>query len=98
MTMHQPTLPFKHWTLCHLKSVHLLPHLPYSPNLAPANFFLFGYIKEKNYSLEFLSAQRVVAAYKDEVNSIPKKTWQTISKNWFDCMSVCIHRGGKYIE
>jgi hypothetical protein len=31
---------------CEENGVRLAPHLPYSPDLAPSDFFLFGYVKK----------------------------------------------------
>jgi len=52
--------------------------------LTPADFFLFGYVNEKIRGQEFLSAQSVVAAYKDGVNFVAKKTWQSTFNNCYD--------------
>jgi hypothetical protein len=36
---------FKNWLVA--KEIQLLPHAPYLPNLAPADFFLFRKVKEQ---------------------------------------------------
>jgi transposase len=41
--------------------VRLAPHPPYSPDLTPSDFFLFGYLKTKMLGLEFDSpTQKVI--------------------------------------
>jgi hypothetical protein len=35
--------------------LRLAPHPPYSPDLAPSDFFLFGYVKERLKGMVFLS-------------------------------------------
>jgi hypothetical protein len=34
-------------TFCEENGLRLAPHPPYSPDLAPSDFFLFGYVKER---------------------------------------------------
>jgi hypothetical protein len=34
-------------TFCEENGLRLAPHSPYSPDLAPPDFFLFGYVKER---------------------------------------------------
>jgi hypothetical protein len=41
--------------------VHLAPYLPYSPDLAPLDFFLFGFLKGKMQGLEFDSPEALLA-------------------------------------
>ena len=36
------------------------PHPPYSPDLAPSDFYLFGRLKEKLDFMEFTSAQEII--------------------------------------
>jgi hypothetical protein len=42
-------------------TVYLAPHPPYSPDLAPLEFFLFGYLKRKMQGLEFDSPEALLA-------------------------------------
>jgi hypothetical protein len=49
-------------TLCREKGLRLAPHPSYLPDLAPSNFFLFGYVKEwcfhytRNYSMQLVKS------------------------------------------
>ena len=40
----------------------LLPHLPYSPDLAPCDFFLFSNLKKSLAGQKFESSEEVIAA------------------------------------
>jgi hypothetical protein len=42
--------------------VKLVPHPPYSQNLAPSEFFLLGYIKQKIAGQEFVSLDDLLEA------------------------------------
>lgn len=80
------------------KGARLLPHPPYSPDLAPADFFLFGYVKESLRGQQFSSAERALEAYEDAIRAIKRETWNAASQNWFKRMNTCIHAHGNYVE
>jgi transposase len=42
-------------TFCEENGLWLAPHPPYSPNLAPSDFFLFDYVKERLKGMVFPS-------------------------------------------
>jgi hypothetical protein len=52
--------------------VHLAPHPPYSPDLAPSDFFLFGYLKTKLVGLEFDSADESNTCTAFQANLVPR--------------------------
>lgn len=81
-----------------LKGVRVLHHPPYSPDLAPADFFLFGFVKEKLRGREFPSAQAAVRAYEDEVKNIPRNMWHSAFDNWFARMTACVNVHGDYVN
>lgn len=80
------------------KGVRTVSHPPYSPDLSPADFFLFGIVKEKLRGREFSSAQEAVVAYEDEINSIPRGLWNRAFDNWFKRMSSCVNEHGNYVD
>ena len=80
------------------QGVRLLPHPPYSPDLAPADFFLFGTVKEKLRGRDFQSPEAAGEAYEDEVAAIPIVTWRSAFDNWFIRCQSCIDVGGNYID
>jgi histone-lysine N-methyltransferase SETMAR len=80
------------------KSVRLLHHPPYSPDLAPADFFLFGYVKEKLRGHDFESPEAAVIAYEKLVAQIPTKIWNATFDNWFTRMTECLNNNGEYLK
>jgi hypothetical protein len=50
--------------------VHLAPHLPYSPDLAPSDLSLFGYLKGKMQKLEFDFSEAFLAWLKVKFETI----------------------------
>ena len=78
--------------------VKLLGHPPYSPDLAPCDFFLFPETKKKLRGRTFSTPDEAVAAFLAEVEAIPKEVYRDAFSKWFHRMSKCIEHGGEYFE
>jgi histone-lysine N-methyltransferase SETMAR len=52
----------------------LVPQPPYSPDLAPCGFFLFGYLKQHLEGNHLTREDQVIAAVREVLDTIP---WQT---------------------
>ncbi len=93
---------FNAWSQCcpndQLQHLWLYHNAPYLPDLAPADFFLFGFVNEKLHSQEFSSAQAAVHTYKDEVENIPQNMWHSTFDDWFACMTACVNVHGDYVN
>jgi len=55
--------------------VELMTHPPYSPDLAPCDFFLFPYIKGKMRGLTFNTPEAAVEAYENLVFEVTAEQW-----------------------
>jgi transposase len=51
---------------------------PYSPDLAPCDFFLFGYLKQHFQGKHFSREDQVIAAVRDVFDKIPLQTFQNV--------------------
>jgi hypothetical protein len=49
-------------------------HPPYSPDLAPSDFYLFGYVKRRLARLSFEDADQLLAAVERVLEGIEKVT------------------------
>ncbi|XP_029044179.2 histone-lysine N-methyltransferase SETMAR-like [Osmia bicornis bicornis] len=78
--------------------IQVLGHPPYSPDLAPCDFFLFPKAKESIRGQRFGSLETAIATYKEFLDSIPKEEWRAEFGKWFDRMRTCIRREGEYFE
>jgi hypothetical protein len=73
------------------------PHHPYSPDLAPSDFFPFGYVKGKlmGYHAEIPSVLlvhiRVILA------EIPRETLNTVFLEWMERLQKCVQVDGEYV-
>jgi transposase len=55
-------------TFCEENGLRLAPHPPYSPDLAPSDFFLFGYVKERLKGIVFPSYEELLDAIGEVVD------------------------------
>ena len=78
--------------------VKILPHPPYSPDLAPCDFFLFPFVKERLRGIHFESPEAAVHAYEREISTMEPEIWHNCFNSWFSRMKLCIQAGGEYFE
>jgi hypothetical protein len=70
------------------KSIQVLPHPPYSPDLAPADFFLFPVLKRELAGLT-LSQDEFKMKWEGVVRMLNKDDFATCSRGgWSDAKSV----------
>jgi len=62
----------------------LLPHPPYSPDLAPCDFFLFPKIKKELKNRHFDNVENLARAIQAITDSIPKEDYQKIGKSGYN--------------
>ena len=73
-----------------------MPHPPYSPDLAPCDFFLFGYIKNRLIGSEFTTRDEALEKINDILNEIPEKTLVGTFREWMRRLEDVIKSGGEY--
>lgn len=78
--------------------VTVLPHPPYSPDLAPCDFWLFREIKEKLADRKFERASDLSRAVWRELRSIPEDMYRKAFSDWLKRLQKCIDCGGEYFE
>ena len=78
--------------------VEVLPHPPYSPDLAPCNFFLFPRIKKKLKGKSFNSVENLTRAVQAVVDNIPKEDYEKSFQSWQNRLQRCIDFNGEYFE
>jgi histone-lysine N-methyltransferase SETMAR len=74
------------------------PHPPYSPDLAPSDFYLFGNVKRCLAGFSFEDADQLPAAVEGVLEGIEKMTMQAVFLEWLDRLWKCIATNGKYTE
>ena len=73
------------------------PHPPYSPDIAPSDFFLFGYTKEKLKSYHCKNLYDLQEATIQILNGISRKTLVSVFDEWLHrCYWVASNDGNYY--
>jgi hypothetical protein len=78
--------------------LRMAPHPPYSPDLAPSDFFLFGYVKRALQGSEFQTVEKLLAAGVTILNAIPAETLIITFHEWIRRLQTCIDTDGEYVE
>jgi hypothetical protein len=76
----------------------LAPHPPYSPDLAPPDFYLFGYVKRCLAGLSFEDADQPLAVVEGVLKGIEKTTLQAVFLEWMDRSRKCIAANGRILS
>jgi hypothetical protein len=71
-------------TFCEENGLQLAPYPPYSPDLAPSDFFLFGYVKEGIKGMVFPSSEELLDAIGEVVIGIESETLTAIFEHWME--------------
>ena len=74
----------------------MMPHPPYSPDLAPCDFWLFDYIKDRLGTCK--DAKELTRSITKIVSAIDKKEWSKTFDKWVERMRLCISSQGYYFE
>jgi len=80
----------------HQKSV--VPHPPYSPDLAPADFFLFPKLKTTSKGRRFQTIEEIKEYAIRELRAITESAFQETFQQWKKRWELCIASRGDYFE
>ena len=75
-----------------------IPHPPYSPDLAPADFFLFPKLKSSLKGRRFQAVEEIEENSLWDLHAIPQNMFQDAFQNWKKHWEWCIKSGGEYFE
>ena len=76
----------------------VVPHLPYSPDLVPADFFLFPRLKSSLKDHRFQTVEEIEENSIRDLRAVPQNTFQDTFQNWKKHWERCIMSGGEYFE
>ena len=75
-----------------------MPQPPYSPDMAPCNFFLFPKIKRTLKGRRFAAIDDIKSASLKELKAIPKIEFEKCFEDWKKPWHKCIISNGDYFE
>ena len=78
--------------------VDILPHPPYSPDLAPCDFFLFPKIKKELKNKKYDNVENLSRAVQSITSHIEKEEYHRCFENWQRRLQLCIDHDGYYFE
>ena len=73
-------------------------HPPYSPDLAPCEFFLFLRLKKLLSGRKYQTRKNLGSAIFQCLDSIPRKDYENAFENWIKRLKLCVSHGGEYFE
>ena len=80
------------------QNIDLMSQPPYSSDLAPNDYFLFPYVKNKMKGQHFSTPDGALDAFRMYVLEISQSERQKCFDNWFKRMQKCIDLNGEYFE
>ena len=79
-------------------SITVLPHPPYSPDLAPCDFFLFPMLKRPLKGRRFETISEIKVHAKKELKGIKKEARLDCFRKWKRRWDKCVRWEGEYFE
>ena len=79
-------------------STNIIEQPPYSPDMAPADFFLFSKLKLPLRGIRFQSIEDIKENSRPEMNSIPENAFKKCIDDWIIRWHKCIVSGAAYFE
>jgi histone-lysine N-methyltransferase SETMAR len=73
------------------------PHPPYSPDLAPSDFFLFGYVKGKLTVYRAETPSELLVRIRVILVEIPRETLDAVFLEWMERLQKCVQVDGEYV-
>jgi histone-lysine N-methyltransferase SETMAR len=80
------------------RKVTVLDHPPYSPDLAPADYFLFRKVKSQMKGCLFNSISDIQKAVTSTLNTIAKNDVYKGIQKLYDRANLCVQLEGMYVE
>ena len=80
------------------EKVTVLPHPPYSPDLAPSDFFLFPKLKAFLAGRKYQSRQALGSAIHQYFITVPKSAYRDAFMKRIHRLKLCISSHGEYFE
>jgi len=80
------------------KNIPVLPHSPYSPDLAPCDFYLFPKLKLKLKCHHFGTIETIQKTVTHDLNTLTENDFQCCYDQWKKRWNRCVSSQGSYFE
>jgi hypothetical protein len=81
-----------------LRELERMPHPPYSPDLAPCDFFLFGYLKQELAGRQYETPADLFSEVRGIIRGISGDLLRRVFEAWRMRLEQCWNSGGEYVE
>ena len=71
---------------------------PHSPDLNPPDFYLWGFLKDKEYQGNPQTIEELKTAITAKIRAIPKEECVKMIDNFARRVQVCLQRNGGHLE
>ena len=71
---------------------------PYSPDLSPPDFFLWGYFKDRVYAGKPKTITKLKEATREEMRAITDSVCKNVMDNFVLCLKKCTELNGGHLE
>jgi hypothetical protein len=75
-----------------------MEHPPYSPDLAPCDFFLFGYVKAKSMGKQYETPEHLVSEVRNIIERIRPDVLKSVFESWKGRLPDSWNSGDEYVE
>jgi transposase len=79
-------------------SIPVVRQAPYSPDMAPCDFWLFPKLKMPLKGTRFEAREDIMRNATAQLNTIPKDAFQKCFQQWRDRWDKCVHYQWDYFE
>jgi hypothetical protein len=76
--------------------LHRVPHPPYSPDLSPSDFWLFGMLKDRIKDRLFRAIEEIITAVHRVWSEVTLDDLQSVFFNWMERLGYVIDHEGEY--
>jgi histone-lysine N-methyltransferase SETMAR len=76
----------------------LLEHAPYSPDLAPCDFYLFPKLKEALRGVHYSTDSELMQATMKEIRKLSQDGFESVFLKWVKRHEKCVSCDGRYFE
>jgi len=97
-TMHPPILCILFKVFLAKHNIPLICQAPYSPDMAPCDFWLFPKLKMPLKGTRFESREDIMRNATAQLNMIPQEAFQKCFQQWQDRWKKCVHYQGDYFK
>ena len=78
--------------------IKTVPHFPYSPDLAPSDFWLFPKLKEKLVGCRYVTIEEMKEAVTKVIDTLTQEDFHGAFQMLLEGYNKCIAPGGDYFE